>query len=553
MSGYPHPRLVVVRARVGGGRYRGGVPSLSRHASVRPRALRASAALAALALLVTGCVAGKQATPVSDGGPTHSSERPANFDALLPGGLDPAFREYYAQQVTWDECIGGSLECATVSIPVSWRDASLGSVSLEVVRSPALGERTGSILVNPGGPGGSGIDFIETAVGLVSRDVRQEYDLVSFDPRGVGRSTPVECVDDSVLDVMTQADHDLRTAEGRASFAAEQKTFADGCLERTGTLLGNVDTASAAHDMDLLRVLVRDEQLHYLGYSYGTQLGAAYAGQFPDKVGRLVLDAAVDITQTSDEASLGQAKGFELALRNYVTACQSGPQCPLTGDVDSGLQQIHDLTERALADPLPTDDDARPLTRNLAFYGIAVALYSDDSWPYLTGALRLALVDGDGTGLLQLADMYNDRKPDGTFGSNSFSAFRAVGCADSRGSTDLATMEAERLKILEVAPTLGESFAFGGLVCADWPTPVVEIDYDISAKGAAPIVVIGTTGDPATPYESAEALAGTLESATLLTWEGEGHTAYGRSNSCIKEAVDAYFLEGTVPAEGLVC
>lgn len=542
-----------MRASVRGGGYRGGVPVASRRPSVRTRTLRASAALAALALLVSGCVASKQATPVDDDGPTAATDLPANFDALLPDGLDPAFHDYYAQQVTWDGCIGGRLECATVSIPVSWRDASLGSASLEVVRSPARGDSVGSILVNPGGPGGSGIDFIESAVGLVSRDVTEVYDLVSFDPRGVGRSTPVECVDDDVLDRMTQADHDVRTAGGRASFEAEQKTFAEGCLARTGTLLGNVDTASAAHDMDLLRVLVRDEKLQYLGYSYGTQLGAAYAGQFPEKVGRLVLDGAVDITQTSDEASLGQAKGFELALRNYVTSCQSGAQCPLTGDVDSGLQQIHDLTERALATPLPTDDDARPLTRNLAFYGIAVALYSDASWPYLTGALRLALVEGDGTGLLQLADMYNDRQPDGSFGTNSFSAFRAVGCADSRGSTDLATMEADRLKILEVAPTLGESFAFGGLVCKDWPTPVVEIDYDISAKGAAPIVVIGTTGDPATPYESAEALAATLDSATLLTWEGEGHTAYGRSNSCIQGAVDAYFLEGTVPAEGLVC
>lgn len=529
------------------------MPSLSRRASVRPRALRASAALAALALLVTGCVAGKRATPVSDGGPTHSSELPANFDALLPDGLDPAYREYYAQQVTWESCVGGDLECATVSIPVSWRDATLGSAELAVVRSPARGERVGSIFVNPGGPGGSGVDFIDTAVGLVSRDVREAYDLVSFDPRGVGQSTPIDCVDDAVLDRMTQADHDVRTEAGRASFAAEQKAFADGCLERTGALLGNVDTASAAHDMDLLRVLVRDEKLQYLGYSYGTQLGAAYAGQFPERVGRFVLDGAVDITQTSDEASLAQAAGFELALRNYVAACQAGRLCPLTGDVDSGLAQIHDLTERALADPLPTDDPARPLTRNLAFYGIAVALYSDASWPYLTNALRLALADNDGSGLLQLADIYNDRNADGTFNTNSFSAFRAIGCADSRGSTDLATMEADRLAILEVAPTLGESFAYGGLVCADWPTPVAEIDYDIAAPGAAPIVVIGTTGDPATPFESAEALARTLDSATLLTWEGEGHTAYGRSNACVTDAVDAYFLEGTVPAEGLVC
>lgn len=508
---------------------------------------------AVVALVVSGCVAGKQATPVTGDGPTAAATLPANFDELLPSGLDPAFRTYYAQQVEWESCRGGNLVCTTVSIPVSWRDASLGSASLEVVRSPARGDRVGSILVNPGGPGGSGIEFIDAAIALVSRDVREVYDLVSFDPRGVGRSTPVDCVDDPVLDRMTQADHDLRTAEGRESYAKEQKTFADGCLERTGALLANVDTASAARDMDLLRVLVGDELLQYLGYSYGTQLGAAYAGQFPDKVGRLVLDGAVDITQTSDEASLGQAKGFELALRTYVTSCQAGPQCPLTGDVDSGLQQIHDLTERVLVDPMPTMDDDRPLTRNLAFYGIAVALYSDDSWPYLTGALRGALTDGDGSGLLQLADMYNDRRADGTFGSNSFAAFRAVGCVDSRGPTDLATMEAERLKILDVAPTLGESFAFGGLVCADWPAPVAETDYDISAAGAAPIVVIGTTGDPATPYESAEALARTLDSASLLTWKGEGHTAYGRSNSCIQKAVDAFFLEGTVPAEGLVC
>ena len=318
-------------------------------------------------------------------------------------------------------------------------------------------------------------------------------------------------------------------------------------------MLEHVDTGSAARDMDLLRALLGDEKLTYLGYSYGTQLGGTYAALFPERVGRLVLDGAVDYTLEADELSAGQAEGFERALRAYVTDCMAGARCPLTGSVDDGLKQIRELTERAFTDPLPTQDAGRVLTRTLAFYGIAITLYADESWPVLTQALAMALQRNDGSGLLSLADAYNSRDFDGGFQDNSTEAFTAIGCADGRAPADLAHMQAERDKILAVAPTLGESFAWNALVCAGWPTPAKPFTADPSAPGAAPIVVIGTTNDPATPYEWSQSLAKTLESGVLLSWEGEGHTAYGRSNECIAGAVDAYLLDGTVPQDGLVC
>jgi len=428
-----------------------------------------------------------------------------------------------------------------------------GKASLAVERTQASGTKQGSLLINPGGPGGSGIEFLDAALSSISPEVQEAYDIVGFDPRGVGKSSPVTCLDAAGKDELLSSDFNLDTDAGRADFQAAWTAFGAACQANTGDLLGHVDTASAARDMDLLRALLGDEKLSYLGYSYGTQLGGTYAALFPDRVGRLVLDGAVDYTLDADALSLGQAEGFERALRAYVTDCMAGSGCPLTGSVDEGLRQVRDLTRRAYTDPLPTQDAGRVLTRTLAFYGIAVTLYDDQSWPLLTQALTMAMQRNDGSGLLSLADFYNRRDIDGNFEDNSTEAFTAVSCADGRAPVDVGHMQAERDKILAVAPTLGDSFAWNALVCAGWPTPAEPLTADPSAPGAAPIVVIGTTNDPATPYEWSQSLAKVLSSGVLVTWEGEGHTAYGRSNDCVAAAVDAYFLEGTVPQDGLVC
>lgn len=298
--------------------------------------------------------------------------------------------------------------------------------------------------------------------------------------------------------------------------------------------------------------MLGDEKLAYLGYSYGTQLGATYAGMFPDKVGRLVLDGAIDTTLDPDTISEQKAVGFENALRAYVEDCQAGGACPLRGDADAGMRQIRSLLDAAKSNPLPTDSERR-VTQTLGFYGVAVTLYNDQSWPVLTQALTEAFEEGTGNLLLYLADFYSDRNPDGTYSTNSSEAFRAVNCLDGRQDDDPDAMQAQLERLEEAAPTMGFFFAFGGLTCDGWAYPVVEQEFDLHAEGAAPIVVIGTTNDPATPYVWAEGLADTLDSAVLLTWEGEGHTAYGRSNACVGDAVDAYLVDGTVPEDGLRC
>lgn len=492
-------------------------------------------------LALAGCSPSKVQSSVTPD-PTASSS------ASTATGVD----RFYGQQLSWTDC-GDSIQCATATVPLDWADPDGEVIQLAVNRHVATGDRLGSLLINPGGPGGSGIEALKSiALGRFGADVIERYDLVGFDPRGVGESAPVTCVDGPAMDAIVSTDFDFTTDEGIAAAEAAYGAFGAACLDNTGPVLGHVDTTSAARDMDVLRSALGDDTLNYVGYSYGTQLGATYAALFPERVGRVVLDGALDPTLTSDQVGAGQAAGFESALRAYVTDCQAGKSCPLTGTVDHGLAQIKQLLDRAREQPLSTGTD-RPLTGMLAFSGIALPLYDQTNWQYLTTALKAAIQDNDGSVLLQLADLYYDRSSDGTYSTNSTAAFWAIGCLDGRATTDVAQMRAEAAAVEAVAPTVGYYFAYGGVICAQWPVPEVGPLDSYTAEGAAPIVVIGTTNDPATPYAWAQSLADLLSSATLLTYEGEGHTAYGRSNSCIGDAVDSYLIDGTVPADGTRC
>jgi hypothetical protein len=265
-----------------------------------------------------------------------------------------------------------------------------------------------------------------------------------------------------------------------------------------------------------------------------------------------VLDGAMDPTLDRSELGLGQARGFESALRAYVRDCQAGDDCPLTGSLEDGLEQVNDLVDQARRNPLGSES-GREVTGALTFTGIALALYENALWAPLTEGLTAARREGDGTILLALADLYNNRNEDGTYEGNSTEAFIAVSCLDSVESADPAVMRATAAEVAEAAPTVGRYFGYGGVVCAEWPYPPIGEVGPIAAEGAPPIVVVGTTNDPATPYVWAESLADQLSSGVLLTYEGEGHTAYGRSNDCITAAVDGYLLEGTVPADGTRC
>lgn len=511
--------------------YRVPVPS-------RPsRRLSALAALVAVvALVVAGCTAPKnQASPTA----LPTSTLPAG------GGLDA----FYGQQLEWRTC--DDLQCASAQVPLDYADPDGERVTVALRRSSATGDRLGSLFINPGGPGASGYDFLDSFLAIAGKDVLEHYDVVGFDPRGVQHSDRIRCLDGPEMDELTAHDPSYDTDEDIALEAKRWEQVGQQCLEETGDLLAHVDTVSAARDLDVLRAAVGDEKLSYVGFSYGTDLGATYAALFPTTVGRMVLDGALDPTLSADDVTVGQAKGFEGALRAYVADCQAGARCPLDGSVDDGMRQIKDFLDRVRAQPLSTGTD-RPLTQALAFTGIAVTLYSQDSWGFLTQALTLAL-RGNGAGLLQASDVYYDRDPDGTYSTNATEAFWAINCVDDRSDADPAAMRDQAERIAEVAPTVGFFFSYGGVTCQDWSVPLVGGLDDYSAKGTPPIVVVGTTNDPATPYAWAESLADTLSTGVLVTHVGEGHTAYATGSTCVQKLVDAYLVDGTVPKDGVRC
>jgi pimeloyl-ACP methyl ester carboxylesterase len=462
---------------------------------------------------------------------------------------------FYAQQATWRPCEQAEGGCATIEAPMDYNNPGGERISVGIARVEATGpgEKVGSILINPGGPGASGIDYVSYMALTLPAEVLAVYDVIGFDPRGAGTTTPVTCLDDSGMDQYLNAWPDTLDTAGIKLLREEAEDFGEACLNETGEVLQFVDSGSTAMDMDLIRSAVGDSKLNYLGVSYGTYLGALYAERFPERVGHVVLDAAVDPTATQGEEEITQLVGFENSLRAYVEDCHSSSICPLTGTTDESLAQIHDFIAARQADPLPTSYD-RPLTLPMALMGILVAMYEDMTWPVLSTALATAIELGDGTALLQLADVYYSRDSEtGAFQDNMFEAFIAITCLDSPVDARRAEMEARMARLQELAPTLADFSAYGALGCAEWPFPAVLEPHTIAADGAAPIVVVGTTGDPATPYENAEALAGGLSSGVLVTWEGEGHGAVGRSNACVTDMLVSYYIDAKAPDPGLIC
>jgi pimeloyl-ACP methyl ester carboxylesterase len=470
---------------------------------------------------------------------------------------DPSDSPVYDQSLEWRSC--GDLECATIQVPIDWSDPYGPTATLSLNRSQARDPdaRLGTILINPGGPGGSGLEFLSSPYGFLSfagSELLDHYDIVGFDPRGVGQSSPIDCGTDQELDDYLLSD-DVVTTEAELEAARQENAdFALKCREFTGPLVENVDTVSAARDLDVIREAVGDEQLNYLGFSYGTQLGAVYAALYPENVGRMVLDGALDFLLPSEELSLGQASGFEQALMAYIDDCISGSDCPLPRDADVARRTIADLIVEARDEGIPTGGE--DLNGTLMVYGIAATLYSDQSWWALTVALDELLSRGTGETMLYLANEgYLGRTEDGHYLDNSNEAFVAISCLDSPPQPDLTITEFRAFQRLseEASPTFGWWFA-AGAGCEGWPWSAHETVDDLSATAdAGPIIVVGTTGDPATPLEWAESLAERMPTASLLVLEGEGHTAYGQSNSCIVDTIDSYFVDGTVPASGKTC
>lgn len=471
--------------------------------------------------------------------------------ALEPG-VDSSLAAFYTQPISWRNCDG--FECAEVEVPMDWSNPSGDTIEISVIRHSAP-NAVGNILLNPGGPGASGVDFVRDQFDSIGTDkLRSSFNFIGFDPRGTGSSSPVKCLNAKGLDnfLYGVSPYETGTKEDLAWSKKSVKKFIDGCKKNTGPVLEFLDTQSAARDMDVIRAYLQDDKLDYLGFSYGTFLGTTYATLFPEKVGRFVLDGAENPMVTDAEKSYNQLLGFELAMKNYVTDCLKKTGCPLSGTPSHALDQIEAWLIHLEENPLPTES-GRELNIAGAVTALILAMYSEDYWQYLTQGLVEAK-SGSGDTLLRLADFYNDRQDDGTYATNILEANISISCLDSRQPADLASMEAENEKLLKAGRVFGRYWLYGGTMCGEWPYPVAPAPASYAAEGAPTIVVIGTTGDPATPYQQAVALAhDVLADGFLITYKGEGHTAYGRSNDCVNDPVDQFFLTGKLPSAEPVC
>ena len=468
-----------------------------------------------------------------------------------------------------EETDTATFSCAVITVPLDYANPKGETISIAVKKRAATGGHSqGALFINPGGPGDSGVSFAERAGNAFSPDLLSAYDIIGFDPRGVGFSTAITCSSDddsssspaepsATGTPSAGSTPSAGTASGGESYEewaeSTRQSFQElskqcGSNTEPAALLDHVDTVSAARDLDILRALAGQEKLNYLGFSYGTYLASVYAETFPGNTGRIVLDGAIDPSLSLAEQGLGQAKGFEQALRTYVDYCQSSSGCPLSGGTDAGVQQIRDLITSANSTPLATGDPKRTVTGSEIVTALSEYLYTtEQNWEPLNKALDQAINHRDGSAFAASEEQDSPSKDDGG------GAFQAVTCLDYPVEGDTTTWAAQYEQAKREAPIFADSAVGMDLVCSVWGHNGTRKPAQIHARGAAPILVVGTTGDPATPYAWSKSLAEQLDSGQLLTWEGNGHTAYGGDASCVNDAVDAYLISGTMPKKGLTC
>lgn len=508
----------------------------------------ATAAAAGVALALAGCASPQpKVTPTKVASPTQ---------AATP--TQPALDQYYAQKLEWKQCEdGGKFDCAFLKVPLDYQHPEGGDAEIAMKRLVTSNpKKLGTLVMNPGGPGGSGVATMKAdSVGYFFTDaVRDNYDVLSFDPRGVNQSKPaIKCRTDAQLDEDNARYIDTSTPEGRAENIADIKLLGERCLQNSPQITRLASTENAARDLDIMRAALGDERLNYLGYSYGTYLGTIYADLFPQRVGRFVLDGVLDAGANLNQVSAAQAAGFENSLREFSRQCQEYHQkdCPLRGGTEAGLAQIKTLLDSLPTAPLPTKD-GRELTLPLAFTGIIGNLYNQASWwQSLMPALRAAILDGDGTGLLKSADLYNSRGSDGKYEDNGADAFMVINSLDYVPAGTEAQWESDAKKLERDYPTVGKLFAYGSLGMEQWPVPGDKnAKRRVDPKLDGNILLIGTTGDPATPHSMAENVRRMMSHSKLLTVQGWNHTSYNSTApTCVRHIGDTYLLTGEVPTD----
>ena len=440
------------------------------------------------------------------------------------------------------------VQCGNLEVPFDYDNPDAGSFVLYIKRRQATvpSERIGSLLVNPGGPGFGGSSLADDAAYYFSESLLNRFDIIGWDPRGTGLTTPaVDCVDS--FDEYVGLDSPPDTPEEKQALIDASQAFNDKCEENAGTILPYISTRASAADINSIRLALGEEKISYFGFSYGSELGATWATMFPNTVRAAVLDGAVDPLSTSTEEGIAQAAGFEKQLTTFLAQCSKKATCEFHNDGNSE-DAIDALLLDLDANPLVVSATRTPVTQGVAFTAIAQAMYSDSYWPQLQSALADAQ-KGDGAGLLALYDDYYQRKSDGSYG-NELEAFLAISCLDDPGASSVEEVDASVDAFVAAAPRLGANFAHG-YSCALWPVPQAQ-QVTVSGKGAGPIIVIGTTGDASTPLSSSRKMAKALESGVLLVVEADQHTGYG-INTCIIMEVDNYLIDLTVPVNETIC
>lgn len=483
--------------------------------------------------------------------------------------------DFYAQTIQWQPCTAEQItskyedapknideyRCASLTAPLNWDEPTGKQISLAIAQHINGQEDAPALFYNLGGPGGAAVSSLVSQVtGQLGDDVVKMYNIIAVDPRGVGASTPVSCMTDAERDENNagstdgDSETDELSPEEQAAEAVEASAkLAKGCEKYTGDLYKHIDTVSAARDFDMVRGILGQDSMNYIGYSYGTFLGATYAGLFPDKVGRFVLDGAVDPAMNVNEVSEAQTRGLEESLHHWIEDCHTASSCPIGNNPEDGIKKVVAFLERLKDKPLETANPDRPLTQSLALSAMIGMMYNTQTYTTLTEAMKQAFVDNDGSALLYLADFFNDRNQDGTYSSTSGDALIAINNLDytSVGTVDEWAAEAKKLR--DELPILGKYSGYSSAGVSAWPTKHAE-RRAIRAEGAAPIVVVGTTHDPATPYVMSQNLAAQLSSGVLVTNEGWDHTSYSKSaNACVVGAVEGYLVRGIVPDNGLSC
>jgi pimeloyl-ACP methyl ester carboxylesterase len=518
--------------------------------------MRAGIVFVGVMMLVAGC------STVVTGTPTAGDVQRSGPKGAVPAGLE----QFYSQALVWSGCpqlatddesrqafAGKGLQCATMRVPLDYAKPAGPAATIGLLRRPADDQqhRVGSLVINPGGPGASGMT---AAAGLYSSDPKAEvfkrFDVVGFDPRGIGVSSPkVHCLSAEETDQQRLEPPTTNVAK----IESENKDYAAKCVQRTGAdVLATVGTRDVARDMDVLRSVLGDEKLTYLGFSYGTRIGTEYAQQFPQSVRAMVLDGAVDPDADQLDEQIGQAKGFDGAIRDFVKWCVARDDCALGRDPKAAQGRLEQLVNPLKTQPAQVGD--RQLSFSDAATGIIQAMYSNQLWePLNTGLTELA--QHQGRVLMILADAYLGRGEDGQY-SNLQDAFTAINCVDQPQIKDRAQVQAETTKLAQAAKGTFLDEAQPPVpaldVCAFWPVPPTSVPHRPTVTGLPPVLVISTTGDPATPYQSGVDLADALHGG-LLTFQGTQHTAFLQGNECVDNAGSGYLIDLKMPAEGTRC